>query len=103
MQMRRNQPFALDADPVETIRWRTRKTVGADMHLAIDRETQRQMLASQKHRQTGTIGWLQIDRADAAAFCLNLRHAQRPPLVAQCLRLQSRIRLGPIAGQQAGR
>ena len=98
MQMRGNQPFTFDADPVETIRRRTRKAVGANVHLTVEGETQRQMLAGEKYRQTGAIGRLQINRADVTALRFDPRHAQRPPLITQCLRLQTRVGFGPVTG-----
>ncbi|MNG17687.1 hypothetical protein D3C84_1016920 [compost metagenome] len=58
MQIRRNQAFALYTDAEKIIRGRTRQTVGADMHLAGNIESQRQMLSGPKYRESGVIGGL---------------------------------------------
>ena len=102
VQMGRHASFALHTDPIKTVRWRTRQAIRADVHLAVEGKSHRQMLARKKHRQTGAIVWLQINRADAVAFPFDLRHPQRPPLVAQSLRLQTRIGLRPVSSQQTG-
>ncbi|MNL06505.1 hypothetical protein D3C87_1271410 [compost metagenome] len=60
------------------------------------------MLPGLKHRESGTIGGLQIDRADGVAFRFDPHHPQRPPLIAQGLGLQTSPGLLPGTGQQAG-
>ena len=102
MQVRRHQTVTLHADTEKIIGRRTRQAVGADMHLAINVEAQRQMLPGLEHRQSGAIGWLQIDRADVVAFRFDPHHPQRPPLITQSLGLQTSRGLLPGARQQTG-
>ena len=102
VQVRRHTSITFDADAEKIVRRCARQAVRADMHLAINVEPQRQMLPGVEQWQPGTVGGFQIDRANVVAFRFNPHHPQRPPAIAQGLRLQTSLGLRPSAGQQTG-